>query len=70
MADAGPPATRRLVGFVMAGSAGVMGFVAALVLFGVIDVAEPSRRLVGGVLGVVAAVDLLLAAYLIVSDTR
>lgn len=68
MQDSAPPGSRRLIGFVMAASAAVMGFVALLVLLRVISVSEGSRLLVGGTLGAVAVVDLLLAAFLIVSD--
>jgi hypothetical protein len=61
-------APRRLVGLVMAGSAVILGLVGGLVLGAVLPVAEPSRMLVGSVLVLVAALDLLAAAYFIISS--
>ena len=61
-------ANRRLVGFAMIGSAVLMTFLAGLIFTGVIDIAGDARPMVGGVLGTVAALDLVLAVYFIVSE--
>jgi len=59
---------RRTVGIVLAGSASLLGIVAALVLLGTIPVAEQSRTLVAGALGFAAALDVLLGLYFFFSD--
>ena len=41
---------------------------AGLIFTGVIDIAGDARPMVGGVLGTVAALDLVLAVYFIVSE--
>jgi hypothetical protein len=60
--------SRRIVGFALAGSAGVLMLVAALVYKGVFGIAEQSRAIVAGAMGIAAALDLVMAIYFILSD--
>jgi hypothetical protein len=59
--------SRRIVGFALAGSATVLMVVAALIYTGVFGVAEESRAIVAGAMGLAAILDLVLALYFIVS---
>jgi len=59
--------SRRIVGFALAGSGAVLLIVAALIYTGVFGVAEDSRSIVGGAMGLAAFLDLLLAVYFIAS---
>lgn len=68
MGDDDKRAKRKVVGLALVASAFLMGLVALLVYAGVIDVSDQARGLVAGVLGVVAALDVSLAVYFIVSD--
>ena len=61
-------ASRRVLGFVMAGSSALMLLVAALVYSQAIPVSEQSRMLVAGILGFTAVLDMLIGVYFILSD--
>jgi hypothetical protein len=63
------PGSRRIVGFALAGSAAMLVLVATLIYTGVFGVAEQSRSIVAGAMGVAAILDLLFALYFIVSDS-
>jgi hypothetical protein len=59
--------SRRIVGFALAGSAVVLLIVAALIYAGVFGIAEESRTIVAGAMGVAAVLDLVMALYFILS---
>jgi hypothetical protein len=61
--------SRRIVGFALAGSAAVLMVVAALIYTGVFGVAEESRAIVAGAMGVAAVLDMLLAVYFMASSS-
>jgi len=61
--------SRRIVGFTLLGSAAVLVVVAALIYTGVFGIAEESRGIVAGAMGLAAALDLVLAFYFIVSGS-
>ena len=60
-------AARRIVGFALFGSAGLIGLVAALILAGVLGVAEESRQTLGLIIGAVALLDAVLGLYFVLS---
>ena len=66
--DDDPQGSRRIVGFALAGSAAVLMIVASLIYTGVFGVAEESRGIVAGAMGLAAVVDLVLALYFIMSN--
>jgi hypothetical protein len=61
--------SRRIVGFALAGSAAMLILVASLIYTGVFGIAEQSRAIVAGAMGVAAVLDVLFAIYFIVSDS-
>ena len=68
MTDDNKRANRRIVGLALIGSAMVMIAVVGLIYAGVFEVSGDARRIVAGVLGMVAAVDLAMAVYFLVSN--
>ncbi len=60
--------SRRIVGFALAGSAAVLMIVASLIYTGVFGIAEQSRGIVAGAMGLAAVLDLVLALYFIMSN--
>jgi hypothetical protein len=60
--------SRRIVGFALAGSAVVLLIVAALIYAGVFGIAEESRMIVAGAMGLAAVLDLMMAVYFIVNQ--
>jgi len=62
------PGSRRIVGFALAGSAAVLMVVAALIYTGVFGIAEESRGVVAGAMGLAAMLDVVLALYFIMSN--
>jgi hypothetical protein len=68
MTDNDKRANRRIVGLALIGSATVMIAVVGLISAGVFEVSGDAQRIVAGVLGVVAAVDLAMAVYFLVSN--
>jgi hypothetical protein len=59
---------RRIVGFALIGSAVFMFVFAGLVHLGVFPMTEFSRPLMTSILSMVAVVDLVLAAYFLLSN--
>jgi hypothetical protein len=59
---------RRIVGFALFGSAGLIGLIAALILAGIIVVADESQQSVGLILGGVALLDAVLGLYFVLSS--
>jgi small neutral amino acid transporter SnatA (MarC family) len=68
MTDDNKRANRRIVGLALIGSAVVMMAVVGLIYAGVFEVSGDAQRVVAGILGVVAALDLLMAVYFLVSN--
>ena len=68
MTDDGRSANRRIVGLALIGSALVMMAVVGLIYAGVFEVSGDAQRIVASILGVVAALDLLMAVYFLVSN--
>ena len=68
MTDDNKRANRRIVGIALIGSAMVMIAVVGLIYAGVFEVSGDAQRIVAGVLGVVAAVDLAMAVFFLVSN--
>jgi hypothetical protein len=68
MTDEDRKGKRRVVGFALMGSAAFMLVIAALVYAGALPMSEYSRPLLSTVLSIVAVVDLVMAAYFLVSD--
>jgi hypothetical protein len=61
-------ANRRIVGLALIGSAAIMMSVVGLIYAGVFEVSGDAQRIVAAVLGVVAAVDLVMAVYFLASN--
>ncbi len=68
MTDEDRKGKRQVVGFVLIGSAAFMLVIAALVYSGALPMSEYSRPLLSTVLSIVAVLDLVLAAYFLVSN--
>jgi hypothetical protein len=68
MTDDGRRSNRRIVGLALIGSALVMMAVVGLIYAGVFEVSGDAQRIVASILGVVAALDLLMAVYFLVSN--
>ena len=68
MSDDTRRANRRIVGLALIGSAAIMMSVVGLIYAGVFEVSGDAQRIVAAVLGVVAAVDLVMAVYFLASN--
>ena len=68
MTDHSRRANRRIVGLALIGSALVMMAVVGLIYAGVFEVSGDAQRIVASILGVVAALDLVMALYFLVSN--
>jgi len=68
MTDDDRKGKRRVVGFSLIGSAAFMFVFAGLVHVGVFPMTDYSRPLLTSILSVVAVVDLVLAAYFLMSN--
>jgi hypothetical protein len=68
MSDDEQRARRRIVGLALIGSAAIMTVVAGLAYSGVFEVSGDAQRLVTVVLAAVAAVDLAMAVYFLLSN--
>ena len=68
MSDDTKRANRRIVGLALIGSAAIMMAVVGLIYAGVFEVSGDAQRIVAAVLGVVAALDLAMAVYFLVSN--
>jgi hypothetical protein len=65
-----PAANRRIVGFALLASAGIMAFIALLFGAGVIPVPEETRLIVALVLGAAALIDGFIGFRFVMSATE
>jgi hypothetical protein len=65
-----PATTRRIVGFALLASAGVMGFVALLFGGRVLPVPDETRLIVGLALGAAALIDGFIGLRFVMSSTE
>jgi hypothetical protein len=68
MTDDDRKGKRRMVGFALIGSAAFMFVFAGLVHMGVVPMTDYSRPLLASILSIVAVLDLVLAAYFLMSN--